>query len=69
MTFEEFIVTACSYACVATNERLGQAYMNSLHSCRPDLYSQVMEPGLVPIDPFYDDKNIPRFLAFVAERW
>lgn len=69
MTFEEFIIRASNYSINSKHERLGQAYMNSLCFHRPDLYDEVMEPGLVPIDPFYDDKNIPRFLAFVAERW
>jgi len=69
MSFEEFIVRASSYQINSKYERIGQAYMNSLHFHRPDLYDEVMEPGLVPIDPFYDDKILPNFLAFIAERW
>lgn len=69
MTFEEFIVDVCSDLTHSKDQRLGQAYMNRLHFYRPDLYDEVMEPGLVPIDPFYNDDNIPKFLAFIAERW
>jgi len=69
MTFEEFVVSAQSFRACNPSVRLGQAYMNTLHSCRKDIHDEVMEPGLVPIDPFYDDKNVPRFLAFIAERW
>lgn len=73
MTFEEFIVAASSYAINSPNERPGQAYMNSLYFHRPDLYNQVMDAQenavFLEVDPFYLDKNLPRFLAFIAERW
>ena len=69
MTFEEFIVRAQSFRAYNPEVSLGQAYMVVLHDANYDLYNEVMEPGLVPLDPFYDDKNIGRFLAFIAERW
>lgn len=71
MTFEEFIVAASSYS-INSGERVGQSYMNALQFHRPDLYDEVMEISLDviwQIDPFYDDKHLPKFLAFIAERW
>jgi hypothetical protein len=67
MTFEQFIVAACSYKINSPYERLGQAYFNTLHFHRPELANQIR--GDVLNDPFYDDKNINRFLGFVATNW
>lgn len=67
MTFEEFIVAASSYSINARDERLGQAYYNTLSYHRPDLAAQVN--GDPQCDPFHNDKNINRFLGFVATNW
>lgn len=73
MTFTEYIVATMAYRLQYPSQRLGQAYMNVLHDVKPDLYWEVMEiegdDGLWQINPFYTDKNINKFLAFVAERW
>jgi len=67
MTFEQFIVAASSYLINSRGERMGQAYFNALSFHRPDI--AVVIGGDPEYDPFYDDKNINRFLGFVADRW
>jgi len=67
MTFEQFIVAASSYSINSKNERLGQAYYNTLYFHRPDLATKIL--GDPQYDPFHDDKNINRFLGFVANNW
>lgn len=71
MTFEEYVVAAANYAVNNKNERMGQAYFNTLAFNREDIAQSVIESSNVgyPVDPFYDDKNIPRFLAHVAAKW
>lgn len=46
--------------------RRGQAYFNVLHDVRPDLARQVR--GTIK-DPFYDDRRVPKFLAWVCLHW
>ena len=67
MTFEEFIVAASSYSINSDHERLGQAYYNTLSFHRPDIAVQIA--GDPQYDPFYNDKNLNRFLGFVANNW
>lgn len=67
MTFEQFIVAASSYLINSKGERMGQAYFNALSFHRPDIAAEIA--GDPQYDPFYDDKNINRFLGFVANRW
>ena len=66
MTFEEFVVATQTFM-ISNPVRLGQAYYIIADDNRPDITSQIV--GDPMIDPFYDDKNINRFLAYVAERW
>jgi len=47
--------------------RLGQFYFNHLHEQYPTLANHVR--GRAWVDPFYDDKLIASFWAFVAENW
>lgn len=47
--------------------RVGQAYFNVLHQRLPTLANLLR--GRAVLDPFYNDGNIPAFLAYVAENW
>jgi len=67
MTFEQFVVSAQSFRACNPSIRLGQAYYIVADDNRPDITSEIV--GDAMYDPFYVDKNINRFLAFVAERW
>jgi hypothetical protein len=67
LTFEQFIVAASSYAIHSKDERLGQAYYNTLSWHRPDLAVQISNDP--QYDPYFEDKNINRFLGFVATNW
>lgn len=49
-------------------QRLGQHYSNALADVAEDLYFKMIRER-PDLDPFYNDKNIPAFLAFVAEYW
>ena len=40
--------------------------MVELFHIRPDLYHKVTG---TPIDPFYNDDNIPEFLIFLMDNW
>lgn len=66
MTFSEFVVAAQAFM-ISNPVRLGQAYYIIADDNRPDITSQIV--GDPMYDPFYEDKNINRFLAYVAERW
>jgi hypothetical protein len=45
--------------------RKGQAYFNALHEVHPELADEIRGGNL---DPFYQDKRIDEFLAWVKTR-
>jgi len=71
LSFSDFIVKASSHLINNTSERMGQAYMNSLAYHRPELHERVQDASQAGLDvnPFYDDRVLPAFLAFIASRW
>lgn len=70
MTFYEYIAAVTKRLRVYNLERAGQAYMNELGLYRPDLYNKVMDAEFGSnVDPFYNDKNLNRFLEFVGTNW
>lgn len=56
--YEEVVKDVPSY-------RLGQAYMNTLYELHPSIYKEVTG---TPVDPFYNDKNLPLFLNKITKR-
>jgi len=46
------------------HQRMGQAYMNALHSVNEDLYNEITATDA---DPFYIDDNITKFMEFLTE--
>lgn len=71
MTFAEFIVAASVYA-NNSHLNMGRAYMESLMFHRPDLYDEIVSrpPSIKwQVSPYYNNANLPSFLAFIAERW
>lgn len=68
MTFNQFLLLGLRYyGDQQPHLRLGQAYYNFLHSNNPDLALSVIDTD--DVDPFYDDKFLPAFFAFVAIHW
>lgn len=47
-------------------QRIGQAYFNTLYDCHPDIADDFRGGRL---DPFYDDTLVPDFLAFLAQEY
>lgn len=47
--------------------RWGQTYMNVLSRCQPNMVIKIFDENRV--DPFYDDKLIPKFLDYVQSHW
>jgi hypothetical protein len=47
--------------------RWGQTYMNVLSRCQPNMVMKIFDENRV--DPFYDDKLIPKFLDYVQSHW
>ena len=45
---------------------LGKKFVVELFPIRPNLYHKVTG---TPIDPFYNDDNIPEFLIFLMDNW
>jgi hypothetical protein len=67
LTFEEFIVRASAHQIQVRDQRLGQAYFNTLVWHRPDLAEQIR--GSRMYDPFHDDNKFPAFLDFITTNW
>lgn len=47
--------------------RMGQAYYNVLHEMSPEIARRLLGGNYMP-DPFYNDKLIPAFLAWLADQ-
>jgi hypothetical protein len=47
--------------------RWGQAYLNVLQRYQPNMVMKIFKDHKV--DPFYDDKLIPKFLDYVQCHW
>lgn len=71
MTFEEYVVAASNYAVNNKNERMGQAYFNTLVFNREEIAAEIVLDANAgyPVDPYYNDKNLPAFLVYVASQW
>ena len=67
MTFEEYCAQVGAVKAQYPSWRYGQTYFNVLAQVRPDLSEQVR--GVVDLDPFYLDANLPEFLHYVFPRW
>lgn len=68
MDFNEFVVAADEYSSTHAEQRIGQAYMNSLRLTRPDLADAIMDTR-PDADCFYSDNMIPAFWDFVSYWW
>lgn len=67
MTFEEYAAQVGAVKAQNPHWRYGQTYFNVLAHVRPDLSEQVR--GVVALDPFYKDENLPAFLHYIYPRW
>lgn len=64
----EFYLQLSTFARVQVSRmrmRIGQAYMNSLSSIRPDLYDGITN---TQSDCFYDDSLIPLFFKWLEDK-
>lgn len=59
----EFLKVASQRMQNYPNERTGQAFMNALWYYSPEIHEKVYRSG---VDCFYNDANVPAFLAEVA---
>ena len=66
MTFTEYLLKVVGQVVEIPHYRTGQAYFNTLMDCKPEM--AYFLKGTV-LDPYYDDKNVPAFLAYVGEHW
>ena len=64
-TFNDYLTTWSRHQ--EPSQRSGQWAFNLLQETRPDLSNKVCGDALN--DPFYDDRKLPNFLAWVAVRW
>jgi len=66
LTYQEYVRKAYEYYAWHPEQRYGQSFVNYLWAVnRPLAVRAYAETD----DPFYDDKNMPRFLDFLAENW
>lgn len=63
MTFHQFLTQALGE--IPPGIRQGQALMNCLREVHSGLYHAVPWD----LDPYYDDKLVPIFLAWLEVRW
>lgn len=68
MTFDEYLVRVMIALDQHPEWRVGQTYFNVLYRVRIQLANEHIR-GKPGIDPFYDDRIIPAFLAEVYKRW
>lgn len=66
LTFKEYFEYANDRFLSNPDERLGQAYFNTLSVHRPDLAEQIRGRGL---DPFHMDSRLTEFLDHLSEVW
>jgi hypothetical protein len=66
MTFTEYLEEVRLEQELHPEWRRGQTYFNVLYDHRPDLSERVRA---TPIDPFYSDKNLHDFLAWLGVNW
>lgn len=74
MTFEDWLCKTCVIwnAGKDGKTRFGQYLFASLHETRPDIANDILDMDSTfenGIDPFYLDKYIGNFLAFVHQNW
>ena len=67
MTFRQFGEIASERFLNKPNERLGQAYFNTLAEVRPDLAEKIR--GKIDLDPYYQDTQLTAFLSYLSEVW
>ena len=65
VTYSEFIVAAAEFF-RETNQRLGQAYFNTLVVLRPDISEAIRGTDL---DAFHDNNKLPAMLAYAYKKW
>lgn len=66
MTFEEYRTRVYSGISRPVGWRVGQHAFNLLHEINPELADQVRA---TPMDPFYRDGKLPKFLVWVGQHW
>ena len=66
MTFDQWLTDTNNEFVKQIHQRLGQFYMNTLHSSRPDLHNKIINTNY---DPFYNDLMLDAFLPFLRENW
>jgi hypothetical protein len=70
MTYKEYaryvLDLQILHATEGGNERRGQLYINALSATRRDLAQKVRGTSF---DPYYDDRRIPAFLAWLVQEW
>ncbi len=67
MEIQEYLCKVHRYMKDHPGERTGQAYINVLYKVRQDLAEQIWADGYR--DPFYDNRLLPAFFAFIGENW
>jgi len=67
MNRDSFAFYSALIVIVPKGQRRGQFYMNQLWKMRPDLYRRATADK--SIDPFYEDRLIPAFLAWLEANW
>lgn len=67
MTYAEFLQEAAATALLHKEWRWGQTLYNCLRLVNPDLTAHVLTDA--QLDPFYNDANVPAFLAWLEQAW
>jgi len=66
MTLNEYFIAANTRFLIFKEERLGQAYFNTLDFFYRELANEIRGTDL---DPFYDSSKMIVFMQFLAENW
>ncbi len=65
VSYSEYVVAAAEYF-RENDERMGQAYFNTLCVVRPDLSEEIRGTD---IDAFHDNDLLPKMLAYCYRKW